>query len=208
MTDVAPRAIFFDRDGTLNEEVGYINHVSRLRLLPAAAAAVRAVNAAGWRAIVVTNQAGAARGYFPGWMIDVVHARLREELAAAGARLDAIYVCPHHPTVGEPPYRLDCECRKPKPGLLLQAARDFGLDLAQCVVVGDRYSDVQLAHRVGARGVLVLTGYGRGEYEYQREQWATRPDYIAEDVLDAVTWVLESQGIASVTTPGQPEGGS
>ncbi|MFQ3582558.1 MAG: HAD family hydrolase [Chloracidobacterium sp.] len=190
MPEAPRRAIFFDRDGTLNEEVGYINHLSRFRLLPMAAAAVRAVKAAGWRAIVVTNQAGAARGYFPGWMIDAVHERLREDLAAAGAELDAVYVCPHHPTVGEPPYRLDCACRKPKPGLLLQAAQDFGLDLTQCVVIGDRYSDVQLAHRVGARGVLVLTGYGRGEYEHYRDGWLRQPDFIAEDALAAVVWAL------------------
>ncbi|MCS7080185.1 MAG: HAD family hydrolase [Chloracidobacterium sp.] len=190
MTDAVRRAVFFDRDGTLNEEVGYINHPSRFRLLPTAAAAVRAVNAAGWRAIVVTNQAGAARGYFPSWLIEVVNQRLQEALAAEGAQLDAIYVCPHHPTAGDPPYRMDCDCRKPKPGLLLRAAQDFGLDLTQCVVVGDRYSDVALAHGVGARGVLTLTGYGRGEYEYQREQWPCPPDFVAEDVLSAVTWAL------------------
>ncbi len=188
--DAMARAIFFDRDGTLNEEVGYINHPSRFRLLPMAAAAVRAVNAAGWRAIVVTNQAGAARGYFPGWLIEAVNQKLHDDLASAGAKLDAVYVCPHHPTVGEPPYRMDCDCRKPKPGLLLQAARDFGLDLTQCVVIGDRYSDVRLAYGVGARGVLTLTGYGLGEYAYQRDQWPRPPDYIAEDVLAAVRWAL------------------
>ncbi|MGQ9898166.1 MAG: D-glycero-alpha-D-manno-heptose-1,7-bisphosphate 7-phosphatase [Acidobacteriota bacterium] len=193
MTGATCRAIFFDRDGTLNEEVGYINHLSQLRLLPVAAAAVRAVNAAGWRAIVVTNQAGVARGYFPGWMIDAVHAELQRQLAVGGARLDAIYVCPHHPTVGESPYRQDCNCRKPKPGLLYQAARDFDLDLTKCVVIGDRYSDVQVAHRVGACGVLVLTGYGRGEYEYQREQWPRQPNYIAADVLEAVNLVLQAR---------------
>lgn len=191
MADAVRRAVFFDRDGTLNEEVGYINHPSRFRLLPTAAAAVRAVNAAGRRAIVVTNQSGAARGYFPGGLIEVVNRKLQDELAAAGAKLDAVYVCPHHPTVGEPPYRMDCDCRKPKPGLLLRAAQDFGLDLTQCVVIGDRYSDVQLAHGVGARGVLTLTGYGRGEYEYQRDRWPRPPDFIAEDVLAAVTWALD-----------------
>jgi D-glycero-D-manno-heptose 1,7-bisphosphate phosphatase len=190
ISSASERAIFFDRDGTLSEEVGYVNHLSRFRLLPSTVPAIRRVNEAGWRAILVTNQAGVARGYFDEWLIHDVHAKLQAELRDGGAHLDAVYFCAHHPTLGQPPYRLDCECRKPKPGMLLRGAREFGLDLTHCFVVGDRYSDVKLAHRVGAKGVFVLTGYGLGEYEYQRNQWDRAPDHVAENALAAVEWIL------------------
>src|SRR5437762_11654992 len=144
------RAVFMDRDGTISEEVGYVNHPSRFHLFPFAAQAIRLLNENGWLAIIVTNQAGVARGYFPEEMIEAVHARMKEELKSEGARLDAIYYCAHHPTIGEPPYRLDCECRKPKPGLILGALADFDIDLAQSWVIGDRYVDVELARNAGA----------------------------------------------------------
>ncbi|HQR37513.1 MAG TPA: HAD family hydrolase [Blastocatellia bacterium] len=184
------RAVFMDRDGTVSDEVGYLNHVSRLRVYPWSASAIRALNDAGLLAVLVTNQAGVARGYFPETMILDVHARLVEELAAQGATLDAIYYCPHHPTAGEPPYRADCECRKPRPGMLLQAAAEHDIDLASSYVVGDKYSDVRLAHAVGASGVLVMTGYGRGEYEYERETWPRAPEHVAESLEDAVAWIV------------------
>jgi len=113
-------AVFLDRDGTLTEEVGYVNHPSRLRLLPRAAEAIRRLNAAGVAAVVVTNQAGIARGYFSESVLHAVNDALRAQLADAGARLDGLYACMHHPTEGEAPYRAQCECRKPKPGLLWQ----------------------------------------------------------------------------------------
>jgi D-glycero-D-manno-heptose 1,7-bisphosphate phosphatase len=184
------RAIFMDRDGTLSHEVGYINHLSRFRLFPYAVDAVRLVNQAGWLAVVVTNQAGVARGYFPESLIGEVHASVQEAMRAGGARLDGIYYCPHHPTVGEPPYRQDCDCRKPRPGLLHRAAADLGLDLAASVMIGDKLSDVAAGHTVGAAGVLVLTGYGRGEWEYHAHRGAVKPDHVAEDLLDAVEWAL------------------
>lgn len=184
------RAVFMDRDGTVSDEVGYLNHVSRLRVFPFSAPAIRALNDSDFLAILVTNQAGVARGYFKEEMIVSVHARLSSELERDGARLDAIYYCPHHPTAGEPPYRSDCDCRKPRPGMLERAAREHGVDLAGSYVVGDKYSDVRLAHTVGAKGVLVLTGYGRGEYEYEAETWPRRPEHVAETLLEAVEWIL------------------
>lgn len=187
------RAIFIDRDGTLNEEVGYIDRPARLRLFPFAAEAVRLINAAGWRAILVTNQSGVARGYLSEERLAELHEHLAAALAGEGARLDAIYYCPHHPTEGLPPYRQDCDCRKPKPGLLTRAAQDFGLDLAQCFVVGDRYRDVEMAHRAGARGVLVLTGYGLNEYEQERASWDEMPERVAENLLEAVKWILSGE---------------
>lgn len=190
-SDGARRAVFIDRDGTISEEVGYVNHVSRYRVFPFAARAVRALHEAGWLAILVTNQAGVARGYFAEDLIGQVHAHLAEELGRGGARLDAVYYCPHHPSVGEPPYRLDCDCRKPKPGLIHTAAREFGLDLARCWMVGDRYSDVELARNAGVRSAFVLTGYGRGELEYQSRAWKHRPDLVAEDLLETARKIVE-----------------
>jgi D-glycero-D-manno-heptose 1,7-bisphosphate phosphatase len=183
-------AVFVDRDGCLTEEVGYVNHVSRIRLLPRTADAIRRLNGAGVPAVMVTNQAGIARGYFTEALMHAAHAEMVRQLAAAGARLDGLYVCLHHPDEGEPPYRMNCDCRKPRPGLLQRAARELRLDLAGSVMVGDKISDVAVGQSVGAAGVLVLTGYGRGEWEHQRAQWTSKPDHVAEDLLDAVDWAL------------------
>jgi len=184
-------AIFMDRDGTLSHEVGYVNHISRFRLYPWAVEAVKLVNRSGRLAVVATNQAGVARGYFPESLVGEVHASLNATMEGGGARLDGIYYCPHHPTVGEPPYRLDCDCRKPRPGLLRRAASDLGIDLARSWVVGDRLGDMQLAWGVGARGALVKSGYGLGELAYDAPRWDRQPDLVAEHLLDAVLAILE-----------------
>jgi D-glycero-D-manno-heptose 1,7-bisphosphate phosphatase len=184
------RAIFIDRDGTLSEEVGYINHLSRFRLFPFAVEAIRLVNRSPFLAVLVTNQAGVARGYFPESLIHEVHAVVARELDAGGARLDGIYYCPHHPTAGEPPYRQECDCRKPRPGLLHRAADQLGIDLARSYVIGDRLGDLELAWSVGATGVLVRTGYGRGELEYHAPTWPRGPDMVAEHLLEAVVTIL------------------
>lgn len=183
-----------DRDGCLTEEVGYVNHVSRIRLLPRTAEAVRRLNRAGVPAVMVTNQAGIAKGYFSEEVLHAVNAEMVRQLGDQDARLDGLYVCTHHPEEGEPPYRADCGCRKPRPGLLLRAASDLGLDLGASVMVGDKISDIGAAHAGGAAGVLVLTGYGRGEWEHRRQQWPLKPDHIADDLLDAVEWALARQG--------------
>ena len=184
------RAVFIDRDGTLSEEVGYINHPSRFRLFPYAAAAIKHLNDNDWLAIVTTNQAGVARGYFSEEMIANVHDAMTKELESNGARLDAIYYCAHHPTVGEPPYRVDCDCRKPKPGLVSRAARDLRVNLNESWMVGDRYSDVELARNAGVKSAFVLSGYGRGEWEHQRATWIHQPDLVAENLLEAVERIV------------------
>jgi len=179
-----------DRDGCLIEEVGYLNHPSRVRILPRSAAAVSRLNAAGIPALMATNQAGIARGYFSAETLAEINAEVVRQLEREGARLDGLYVCTHHPTAGSPPYRQLCECRKPKPGLLHRAARELGLDLSRSVMVGDKPSDVEAGQAAGGAGVLVLTGYGRGEWEYLRHAWTVKPDHVAEDLLDAVVWSL------------------
>lgn len=183
-------AVFIDRDGTISEEVGYVNHPSRFRIFPYAAEAVRLLNDAGWLAILVTNQAGVARGYFTEDLIAVVHDHLRGELEAGGARLDAVYYCPHHPSVGEAPYRARCDCRKPQPGLILRAARDFEIDLQRSWMIGDRPSDTELARNANVNAAFVLSGYGRGEWEYGRAEWKHQPDLVADDLLGAVRMIL------------------
>ena len=176
-------AVFLDRDGTINEQMGYINHLSRFKLLPQAVPAIRRLNEAGVKVVVVTNQSGAARGYFPASLVDEVHALLQELLAAGGAHLDGIYTCLHGPADG-------CACRKPRPTLMEQAAQDLDLDLSRSYLVGDRYSDIQTAANAGAKGILVLTGYGRGEYEYLRAAQPVQPVHVAPDLEAAVEWIL------------------
>lgn len=183
-------AVFMDRDGCLTEEVGYVNHPSRIHLLPRAAAAVRRLNQAGVAAVMVTNQAGVARGYFSEETLHAANRRMVGELEAGGARLDGLYVCMHHPREGQPPYRAECDCRKPRPGLLTRAAVELGLDLRTSVMVGDKLSDVAAGRAVGAAGVLVLTGYGRGEWELRPPDAEIEPDHVALDLLDAVDWAL------------------
>ena len=178
-------AVFLDRDGTICEEVGYMNHLSRLLIYPWAAGAIRRLNEAGLLVILVTNQSGVSRGIFPESLVMEVHRRLAQELGQARAQLDAVYYCTHR--------REDnCECRKPSPGLLQRAAAEHGIDLARSFVVGDRYLDVELAHAAGGRGVMVLSGYGRGEYEFHRHEWPRQPDLIAEDLQAAVDVILKA----------------
>src|SRR5690349_22530223 len=176
----APRpAVFMDRDGCLTEEVGYVNHPSRLRLLPRTAEAIARLNRAGVPAVMVTNQAGIARGYFSEETLQATHARLHEALAAAGARLDGAYTCTHHPSEGQPPYRADCDCRKPRPGLLRRAAGELGLDPAASPTGGATPSDVAAGHTGGAGGNLAVTGYGRGEWEDPRPRTGVKPEHVA-----------------------------
>ena len=180
-----------DRDGTISEEVGYVNHPSRFRLFPYTADAIKLLNDNGWFAIVVTNQAGVARGYFAEDVIVQIHDQVRKDLENASAKLDAIYYCAHHPSVGEPPYRLDCDCRKPKTGLIDRAAADFDIDLERSWMVGDRYGDIELARNARLHSAFVLSGYGRGEWEFQRSSWKLEPEVVAEDLLEAVKTIIE-----------------
>jgi D-glycero-D-manno-heptose 1,7-bisphosphate phosphatase len=177
------RAVFLDRDGTVTEEVGYLNHLSRFRLLAGAAAAIRRLNEALLPVIVVTNQSGVGRGYFPETLVTEAHEQMKRELAADGAKLDGVYYCPHVSAD-------DCECRKPKAGMLKQAAKDLNLDLQRCFVVGDRHGDVEVAHRVGARSILVRTGYGEGELAWHMKDWENQPNYVATHLPEAVDWIL------------------
>ena len=185
------RAVFFDRDGTLNEEIGYLNHPRHLQLYPFAGEAVRLVNRANLLAIVVTNQSGVGQGLFEESLLEKVHRRLSREIRVAGGRLDAIFYCPHHPQAALKNYRLNCHCRKPSPGMLERAAAQFGIELEKSFVVGDRLLDIQMGHQVGARSVLVLTGFGQEEREWGRAVWQQQPDHVSADAYEAVRWILQ-----------------
>jgi D-glycero-D-manno-heptose 1,7-bisphosphate phosphatase len=187
------RAVFLDRDGTVAEEVGYVNHASRIRLLPGSAVAVKRLRDAGFLAVVVTNQAGVARDYFEEFVVHQANRRLVELLEQQGAALDGIYYCPHHPREGAPPYRQDCQCRKPRAGMLLRAAEDLAIDLPRSYMVGDGLVDVGAARAAGVVPVMVLTGYGRGHLEHRRLRWTVEPEHIAEDLSEAVQWILERE---------------
>ncbi len=187
---VARPAVFLDRDGTVCEEMGYVNHTSRIRLFPWTARAIRKLNRAGLPVILVTNQSGVGRGYFAERLVMKAHLKIARELAAQDARLDGVYYCPHHPEARLKAYRKKCRCRKPATGMMEAAARRFGLDLESSFVVGDTYRDMEMGFRAGARTFLVLTGYGRGEFEYKRAGWRRRPDAVVENLGQAVAQIL------------------
>ena len=187
-------AVFLDRDGTINEQMGYINHASRFLMLPGAVAAIKKLNNDNIPVVVVTNQSGLARGYFPETVLEEVHLKMERELAEGGAHVDGIYICPHHPEAKEEKFRQKCQCRKPKNGLFLQAAEDLQIDLSRSYVVGDRWSDLRAAASCMAKGILVLTGYGRGDYEYIGPTQEVQPHYVAQDLQDAVDWILKDLG--------------
>jgi len=185
-------AVFLDRDGTINEQMGYINHIDRFHLLNGAAEGIKMLNDADIPVVVVTNQSGLARGYFPESLLTEVNGKMEKLLAEQGAHVDAVYICPHHPEAKQEQYRVACECRKPGTGLLEKAAADLGLDLKKSFMVGDRWSDLKCGARVGAVPVLVLTGYGRGDLQYIGPYQDIQPTFIAEDLREAAVWILNS----------------
>ncbi len=186
------RAVFLDRDGTINEQMGYINHLCRFKLLPGAANAIARLNRHNIPVFVVTNQSGLARGYFPPTLLDAVHKRMVDLLAQDGAYVDGIYICPHHPEAKEEKYRLKCDCRKPGIGLFRQAAKEHDINLQNSFVVGDRWSDLKAANACGATGILVLTGYGRGDYDYIGPEQEIQPKFVADDLTNAVDWIIKN----------------
>jgi D-glycero-D-manno-heptose 1,7-bisphosphate phosphatase len=187
-------AVFVDRDGTINEQMGYVNHISRFKILPGIPDAIRLLNDLGFLAIVVSNQSGVARGYYPLDLVHEVHALLKKELKEeAGATVDAILFCPHHPQGVVPEFSMDCECRKPKTGLIDQACMAFDIDLSRSFMVGDMCSDLEFADRAGIKSIMVKTGYGLGEIEYVLPRKEVRPIHIARNLLDAVQWIIHGE---------------
>jgi D-glycero-D-manno-heptose 1,7-bisphosphate phosphatase len=184
----ARRAVFLDRDGTLIEEAGYLDRLERLAFFPYSVDAVRSLNRAGFVVVVVTNQAGIARGIVAPQFVQEAHDHIAARLAAGGARVDAFYHCPHHPEAAVEALRTACDCRKPKPGLLQRAAADLSLDLERSFVVGDRWHDLEAGLALGLPGVLVRTGYGATEERAPRA--GVEPAAIVNNLAEAVAWIL------------------
>lgn len=155
------RAVFLDRDGTINVEANYLIHKEDFAFIPGVPQAIKSLKQAGYLVIVVTNQSGVARGYFSEAQVHELHLYIQQQLATIGTAIDGFYICPHHPTSGTGEYTGECECRKGKPGMLLQAAADFGIDLKASYMIGDKAADLEAGIAAGCRSLLVLTGYGR-----------------------------------------------
>ena len=180
-------AVFLDRDGVLIEEIGHLHQREDVHLMPGAVSAVRALSELGFFLVVVTNQSAVANGLCSEAELAAIHDEIARQLAAGGAQVGDWLYCPHHPQAAIAQYRVDCSCRKPKSGMLLSAQQRCGIDLASSVLVGDKMSDIEAAHRAGCRAVLVATGHGPEEINAPT-QYAP-PDYIARDLSDAVEWI-------------------
>lgn len=186
-------AVFLDRDGTINEQMGYINHPDRFIILPGIAEAIRLLNQNGYLAIVTSNQSGVARDYFPIDLVYEVHAYLEDYLKERDSFLDGIFFCPHYPEGKIKEYSFQCDCRKPKTGLIDQALNTFDIDMSRSYMVGDRITDIEFAGRCKLKSVLVETGYGLGDIKYVLPESRFKPDYIGKDLLTAVRWILREE---------------
>jgi D-glycero-D-manno-heptose 1,7-bisphosphate phosphatase len=179
------KAIFLDRDGTINEEMGYINHRSRFKVFDFTFEAIRILNNSGFLVFVITNQSGLARGYFDQRLLSEIHTDLIDSARQEKAIIEKIYYCPHHKDGSVEKYKIECDCRKPKPGMLLKAKEEYNLALESSYMIGDRYKDIQFGQNNGLKTIMVMSGYGLGEFSYQKESWRQQPDFICKNLIDA-----------------------
>ncbi len=187
------RAVFLDRDGTINEEVGYVNHISRFKFIPSALRGLKLINKLGLLSIVITNQGGVARGFFDEKFLKELHGKMLTEVKKAGAKIDKIYYCPHNPQGSVKKYAIRCNCRKPATGLIERAINDFNISLKNSYYIGDQRRDIEFGKRLGLITILVKTGYGRGELYFKKFNKKLSPDYIAENLLDAAKWIQKNE---------------
>jgi len=180
------KAVFLDRDGTIVEDVGYLNSPEQLQFIPGSIEAIKMLNEAGYKVVVITNQAGVARGLITEDMLQTIDKTLNKWILNGGAHLDGIYYCPHHPEYGIYPYKQACECRKPHTGLIKKAEKDLEIDLSQSFMIGDKSTDIEAGKCAGTKTVFVTTGKGQKE----KEKLNKKPDHIAENLLEAVRWIL------------------
>jgi len=179
--------VFLDRDGTINVEKGYLYKIEDFEFIPGAPEAIKRLKDAGFLVIVVSNQSGVGRGYFDERAVETLHRHIQQELVAYGTSIDAFYFCPHHPGEGVGDYMVVCNCRKDAPGMLLQAAVEYDIDLQQSFMIGDKLADIEAGQRAGCQSILVMTGYG--------ESIATKPEVIqvakCPDLVCAASLILE-----------------
>lgn len=177
------KAVFLDRDGVITEDPPHYAHrLDQLHIIPGSEQAIQRLNAHNFRVIVISNQSGVARGYYQEEDVKIFNDGMELLLAKAGAHIDALYYCPHHPDAIIERYKINCNCRKPKPGMILDAGRKYSLDLGNSFVVGDKWSDIEAGRAAGCKTVLVLTGHGKEEVDKKQGS----ADYIVLDLYDAV----------------------
>lgn len=194
------QAVFLDRDGTLHEDVHFLRDPEDLRLFESAGPALRLLRERGFLLVVVTNQSGIARGYLDEDRLAAIHARLREQLAALGVTIDAIYHCPHHPEdAREERHRVDCACRKPRPGMFLQAARELAIDLERSYAIGDAARDVEAARAAGVTALFVRSGRCKEPLWSPGEE----PAASCEDLLEAARWIVQEEERRNAHTTGK-----
>ena len=179
------KAVFLDRDGTINEEVSYLSSIEQLKIILRAAKAIKVLNDNGFKVIIITNQSGVARGYFSEDTLGQINEHLKAELSKEGATIHAAYYCPHHPDAG-------CTCRKPNTGNIEKAALEHDLDLTRSYMIGDTMRDMETGFNAKLRTILVLTGYGEEERDKYRDN-PRQPDYIAQDLYDAAEWIIRDK---------------
>lgn len=185
-------AVFLDRDGNINKDVGYPGSYDKIQIYPYSFEAVRKINKSGLLAVIVTNQSGVGRGLIDEKILIQMHEKMKKEFARHKARIDGIYYCPHFSGSKEPRYRTACDCAKPKPGLALRAAGDLNISLKDSYIVGDKASDIRFGLNIQATPVLVLTGYGEESLSKLRED-GLLPAHVSPNLLEAVDWILRQE---------------
>ncbi|MCD4784579.1 MAG: HAD-IIIA family hydrolase [Candidatus Eremiobacteraeota bacterium] len=184
------KAIFIDRDGTINKEVDFLSQVEDIEIIPRCVDAIKLMNENGFLVIIISNQSGIARGYFDNLDSLNIFSEIISRLKEKGASIDNFYYCPHHPEGKVKEFSIKCDCRKPAPGMFLEAREDFNIDFSQSFAIGDRIRDIMPAIQLGCKGILVKTGYG-GKEMSKKDEWTLTPDFIAEDLYDAAKWILK-----------------
>ncbi|MBI5181846.1 MAG: lipopolysaccharide heptosyltransferase II [Nitrospirae bacterium] len=186
-------AVFLDRDGTICHDVGYLSDINKLRMIPKASKAISLINKNNMKAVVITNQSGIARGYLTEERLKRINDAINVRLSKSRAFIDAVYYCPHHPEVGNDEYKKACDCRKPEIGMLKMAAKELSIDMKGSYMIGDKITDIQMADKAKIKGILVLTGYGKKEYDIIKKNGLDHPAYVAKDLHDAVRWILKDK---------------
>ena len=178
------KAVFLDRDGTIIEDIGYLDECSKIRFLPRVGEAIKLLTENGFRVIITTNQSGIARGYFTEETVREINRYIQEYLAKQGAFIDRTYYCPHHIEGTIEEYKKDCHCRKPNPGMIQKATGEYDIDLKGSFVIGDKISDIEAGRRAGCKTVLLI------DQGHLDKETALMPDYVAADLYEAASWLV------------------